>query len=125
MLKWLATQAVYVSDQVAAEEFWTSKVGFDVITTTDMGNGLRWLEVAPPGVQSRLVLYPKSLMKDWSERLPSIVFECDDVDRTYEELRSRGVEVGATPISMKWGKFGTFKDLDGNEFGFKGWNKDS
>jgi predicted enzyme related to lactoylglutathione lyase len=120
MIKWIATQAVYVSDQTAAEEFWKNKVGFDVITTREMGNGLRWLEVAPPGAQSRLVLYPRSLIKDWSERQPSIVFECDDVERTYEELKSRGVDVGSPPVSMKWGKFGTFKDLDGNEFGFKG-----
>jgi lactoylglutathione lyase len=83
MIKWIATQAVYVSDQGAAEEFWKNKVGFEVIATRGMGNGLRWLEVAPPGAQSRLVLYPKSLMKDWNERQPSIVFECDDVERTY------------------------------------------
>jgi len=120
MIKWIATQAVYVSDQTAAEEFWKNKVGFDVVTTREMGNDLRWLEVAPPGAQSRLVLYPRSLMKDWSERQPSIVFECDDVERTYEELRNRGVDVGSPPVSMKWGKFGTFRDLDGNVFGFKG-----
>ena len=119
MIKWLATQAVYVSDQRAAEDFWKNRVGFEVITTRDMGNGLYWLEVAPPGAQSRLVLYPKSLMRDWNEGKPSIVFECDDVDRTYGELKSRGVEVGGPPVNMQWGKFGTFKDLDGNEFGFK------
>jgi lactoylglutathione lyase len=84
-----------------------------------MGNGLYWLEVAPAGAQSRLVLYPKSLMNDWSERKPSIVFECEDVDRIYQEVKSRGVEVGGPPTNMKWGKFGSFKDLDGNEFGFK------
>jgi lactoylglutathione lyase len=77
------------------------------------------LEVAPPGAQSRLVLYPRSVMKDWSERQPSIMFECDDVERTYEELKNRGVEVGGQPVIMKWDKFGTFRDLDGNEFGFK------
>jgi lactoylglutathione lyase len=58
-------------------------------------------------------------MKDWSDRRPSIIFECDDVERTYEELKKRGVEVGSEPVSMKWGKFGTFRDLDRNEFGFK------
>jgi lactoylglutathione lyase len=119
MIKWLATQAVYVSDQKAAEYFWKHRVGFEVIATRDIGNGLYWLEVAPPAAQSRLFLYPKSLMKDWSERRPSIVFECDDVDRTYEELRGRGVEVCGPPVTMQWGKFGLFKDLDGNEFGFK------
>jgi lactoylglutathione lyase len=58
-------------------------------------------------------------MKDWNARQPSIVFECEDVERTLEELASRGVETGGQPVSMAWGKFGTFKDLDGNEFGLK------
>ncbi len=55
------------------------------------GNGLYWREVAAAGAQSRLVLYPKSLMKDWRERKPSIAFECEDVDRIYQEVKSRGV----------------------------------
>ena len=119
MIKCLATQAVYVSDQGASEDFWKNRVGFEVITRRNLGNGLCWLEVAPPGAQSRLVLYPRSLMKDWNERKPSIVFECDDVDQTYGELKRRGVEVGAPPVSMQWGKFASFKDLDGNEFGLR------
>jgi hypothetical protein len=55
----------YVSDQSAAADFWTNKVEFQIVST-----------------QSRLVLYPESLMNDWNERKPSIVFECEDVDRT-------------------------------------------
>jgi hypothetical protein len=27
MIKWIATQAIYVSDQTAAEEFWRNEVG--------------------------------------------------------------------------------------------------
>src|SRR5437762_414234 len=119
MIKQLGTQAVYVLDQKSAEEFWKNKIGFEILTRRELGNGLYWLELAPRGAQSRLVLYPRSLMPDWTERKPSIVFECDDVERTYAELKDRGVEVGEAPQEMKWGKFGTFKDLDGNEFGFK------
>jgi lactoylglutathione lyase len=119
MIKWIATQAVYVSDQEAAEEFWTNKVGFDVAAARDMTSDLRWLEVGPPNAQSHLVLYPRSLMADWTERQPSIVFECDDVDRTVEELKSRGVEIGRSPVTMAWGKFATFRDPDGNEFGLR------
>jgi predicted enzyme related to lactoylglutathione lyase len=119
MIKCIATQAVYVSDQRAAEDFWRNKVGFEAVSRRDIGDELYWLEVAPPGAQSRLVLYPKSLMNDWSERKPSIVFECEDVDRTYEELKDRGVDVGDPPIDMQWGRFGSFKDLDGNVFGLR------
>ena len=116
MIKHISTQAVYVSDQKAAEKFWTEKVGFVVTAKHDMGNGSSWLEVAPKGAQSRIVLYPKSLMEDWEKRGPSIVFQCDDVDATYRHFKERGIAVGNPPNQMKWGKFSTFKDTDGNEF---------
>jgi len=75
------------------------------------GNGLYWREVAAAGAQSRLVLYPKSLMKDWRERKPSIAFECEDVDRIYQEVKSRGVrrpanehEMGKVWIVQRFGR---------------------
>jgi|GEM_PF-4804085 len=58
-------------------------------------------------------------MNDWSERKPSIVFECEDVDWAYEELKRRGIDMGDPPVDMKWGRFGSFKDLDGNVFGLR------
>jgi len=119
MIKNIATQAVYVTDQQKAEEFWTEKIGFVTVAKHDMGNGLFWLEVGPETAQSKIVLYPKGLMKDWNERRPSIVFECDDVDKTYRHLKERGVTVGAEPHQMKWGKFSSFSDPDGNEFVIK------
>ena len=119
MIKRIATQAVYVTDQKQAEQFWTEKVGFEVVAKRDMRNGFYWLEVKPKGAESCLVLYPKFLMKDAAERRSSIVFECDDVDQTYEELKGQGVEVGNPPEQMMWGKFSSFKDPDGNEFAIK------
>lgn len=56
-----------------------------------MGPDASWIEVGADGAESRLVLYPKSMMKDWQERKPSIVFECVDLKRTHRELSSRGV----------------------------------
>jgi lactoylglutathione lyase len=116
MITKMSTQAVYVSDQKAAEKFWTDQVGFVVTAKNDMGNGSFWLEVAPKGAQTKIVLYPKALMKDWEKMNPSIVFECDDVDTTYRHLKERGVNAGKEPNQMQWGKFSSFKDADGNEF---------
>lgn len=62
MIKKIATQAVYVTDQLLALKFWTEKLGFEKRTEIDMGNGSSWLEVAPPGAETCLVLYPRKLM---------------------------------------------------------------
>jgi hypothetical protein len=40
----------------------------------------------------------------------------DNVERTSEELRARGVEFTGPPQKQPWGTFATFKDVDGNEF---------
>jgi lactoylglutathione lyase len=116
MITQLATVSIYVNNQSAAEEFWTDKIGFRVLAKHDMQNGLHWVEVGPATSTARVVLYPRALMPDWNERKPSIIFECNDVDETYRELRERGVEFQSPPVQMKWGKFSTFRDPDGNEF---------
>ena len=119
MITKIQTAAVYVSDQNAAEDFWTKKIGFEVAAKKEMGNGNYWLEVKPPGAQSALVIYPRTAMKGWKEMKPSIVFECDDFDQTVEQLKAKNVDAGS-PMNLEWGRFLIFKDPDGNEFGIRG-----
>lgn len=120
MIRRIATVAVYVEDQQKAKQFWTEKVGLDVVTEHPMGPNVFWLEVAPEGAQTALVLYPKAMMKDAGEKKPSIVFECDDVFAAYEAMKEKGVEFLSEPQQMQWGTFVQFKDEDGNEFVLKG-----
>jgi predicted enzyme related to lactoylglutathione lyase len=119
MIRKIATAAVYVEDQQQALEFWTTQVGFEVHAEKSMGPQARWIEVGPPGAETCLVLYPRSMMHDWSERKPSIVFETADVRRTFEELRSRGVQFTQEPTDMPWGPFAMFVDRDGNSYGLR------
>jgi lactoylglutathione lyase len=116
MIKHIATQAVYVSDQAVAEDFWTNKVGFEVRAKQQMAPSFYWLEVAPPGAETRIVLFPRAMMPDWEVKAPSIMFECDDVDATYENLKRNGVEMASEPNQMPYGRFASFKDPDGAQF---------
>jgi lactoylglutathione lyase len=119
MIAAIATVAVYVEDQERSLAFWTQQVGFTVHETRPMGPAGSWIEVGPPGQSSCLVLYPKAMMPDWAERKPSIVFRCDDVERTYQEMAERGVRFSQPPKAMAWGPFALFEDVDGNEFGLR------
>src|SRR5688500_6177822 len=67
--------------------------------------------------KSCLVIYPKSMMPDWAERKPSIVFDCENVQETFEELKARGVQFTQEPKAMPWGPFAIFVDGDGNWYG--------
>lgn len=119
MFKRISTVGVYVENQEAALRFWTEKVGFELRRNTPMGPGSAWVEVAPPGAETCLVIYPKSMMPNWSEMKPSIVFECADIQQAFETMKERGVEFLEEPRAMSWGTFARFRDEDGNEFVLK------
>ena len=120
MIRTIGTVGVYVEDQEEARRFWVEKIGFEVRTATDMGKGHSWLEVAPRGAETCLVIYPKKLAPDWAEMKPSIVFRCDDIEDFCETLTAKGVAFSKSLEATNWGKFASFLDLDGNEFGLKG-----
>ncbi|HEV3386971.1 MAG TPA: VOC family protein [Gemmata sp.] len=113
----IKTVGVYVEDQAKALEFYTQKLGFVVRRSIPMGPTANWIEVSAPGAESCLVLYPRSMMPDWSQRKLSIVFHCSDVEETYRQLEARGVRFNMQPTPLPWGMFASFTDLDGNEFG--------
>jgi predicted enzyme related to lactoylglutathione lyase len=113
----IKTVGVYVADQQQALEFYNQKLGFQVRRRIPMGPGAEWIEVSPPGAETCLVLYPKSMMSNWTELKPSIVFHCADVVGTCDELESRGVQIVMRPKELPWGTFAMFADPDGNEFG--------
>lgn len=119
MIAHIATAAVYVEDQSAALRFWTEQVGFEVRREAAMGPDAKWIEVGPPGAKSNLVIYPKAMMEDWAERKPSIVFECADIQATYEEMSARGVNFTQAPREMPWGPFAIFVDEEGNWYGLR------
>ncbi len=120
MIKQIATVAVYVEDQQKALEFWTQKAGFEVYANHPMGPAANWIEVGPKGAGSRLVLYPRTMMKNWQEQKASIVFECDDIHQTYERMAANGVTFLQAPNQMAWGTYATFEDVDGNQYLLKG-----
>ena len=118
MITKIATVAIYVDDQQAA--LWTGKASFELRNNIDMGNGMTWIEVAPKGAESCLVIYPRKLMKNFAELKPSIVFICDNIEEVCSTLHENGVSFSKELSTMAWGKFASFKDEDGNEFGLKG-----
>ncbi len=116
MISNINTVAVYVTDQQRALAFYTQKLGFQVRFRASMGPEADWIELVAPGAQTALVIYPRSLMEDWSERKPSIVFRCEDVEKTYQELSDKGVQFMGEPQKMVWGVYAQFTDEDENQF---------
>jgi lactoylglutathione lyase len=51
--------------------------------------------------------------EDWTERKPSIVFECENIQETFAAVRDRGVKFIQEPKAMPWGWFAMFVNNDG------------
>jgi len=123
MIRHIATVAVYVADQAQALKFWTEKAGFEVRKNMPMGSQGSWIEVAPKGAESALVIYPKSATEAAEKKTATLVFVTDEIEKTYETLVANGVEFKDPLSTQPWGTFAIFKDNEGNEFVLKGSKK--
>lgn len=120
MINKIVSVSIYVDDQQKALDFWTNKEGFEIRKDMSMGPAMRWIEVSPKGAETVLVLFPKKGMPNFEELKPSLVFECSNIEETYETMKNNGVQFEGEPAQMGFGKFATFYDESGNRFGLRG-----
>jgi len=113
----IASTSIFVKDQQESLTFWVEKVGFEVICDIILESNFRWLEIAPNSSGSSINLYPKSLIsKKDLKPMPVIVFTTDDIYRTFDNLKAKGVTFSRNPLKSILGIHAMFKDVDGNEF---------
>ena len=119
MITGVRSVGIYVGDQDRAKRFWTETMGFDLVQDTPMGGegAPRWIEVAPPERNVILVLYTPEERRDLIGTFSNVLFECDDIHRTHEELSAKGVEFPDPPRQEFWGWWAMFADPDGNTYG--------
>ncbi len=115
MIKFMKFATIPVRDQQKALEFYTQKLGFTVFTDQPMGPGKRWIELAIPGSKTGVVLFTPDGFEDRIGKFTGLSFECDDVQKTYDELKAKGVEFAGEPSKQPWGMFVVAKDPDGNQ----------
>jgi lactoylglutathione lyase len=110
---------VEVEDQDRALRFWTETMEFELVQDAPYGETGRWIEVRTPDTATMLVLRPRQGDRPTApDELPTsnIFFYCDDLRRTYDELRARGVEFAQPPVRQSWGWWSMFEDQEGNRF---------
>ncbi len=108
MIKTIFDVAVVVSDPSKSAEWYKDKLGMEIRTKED-----HWVTVSPKGTDTVLHLCETTPLEPGNT---GIAFSVDDLDKTYKELNSKGVEFTAAPKKTDWGSFARFKDPDGNEF---------
>ena len=116
MIKQIKFVSVPVADQDRALDFYTEKLGFTIITDQPFDDKQRWLELRVPKAETRVVLFASDEEKDRIGTFMNMSYTCDDLHKTYEELKARGVEFESPPKKEHWGSYAIFKDSEGNSF---------
>jgi catechol 2,3-dioxygenase-like lactoylglutathione lyase family enzyme len=130
MITRVSHTTLYVLDQEEALKFYRDKLGFEVRDDQTMDNGFRWVTVGPkaqPDLRVILMAVRESpmLAPDKVALLRSLlqagamgagVLEVDDCQKTYEQLKAKGVEFLAPPAERFYGIEALFKDNSGNWF---------
>ena len=106
--------AIPVSDQEKAVRFYVERLGFEVVLDVPMGDGGRWVRVAPPGGRVPIALVAAG------EGGPvgvdtGITFATSDAETDHASLVWRGVD---TDELLRWPGVPAmfiFRDQDGNQ----------
>jgi len=102
---------VPVSDTDRAKAFY-EKVGFTIDHDHKVQEGLRFVQITPPGSACSIVIGDGTTqMKPGSQQGLQLVVK--DARKAHEELTKRGIEVSEVQ-EMPWGIFVFFSDPDGN-----------
>ena len=129
MLKQLTNVQVWVHDQDEALAFYTEKLGMELredVTVPEMGN-FRWLSVGVPGQDVAITLMdipgPPVFEEETRRQIHDLMargasgglfFSTDDAQKTFEELKDRGVEFTQEPIARFGSVDAGFRDPSGN-----------
>ena len=121
---------VWVHDQDEALAFYTDKLGMELredVTVPEMGN-FRWLSVGIPGQDVSITLMaipgPPVFDDETRESINKLLakgasgglfFATDDAQKSYDELKDRGVEFTQEPTEQPYGIDAGFRDPSGNQ----------
>jgi catechol 2,3-dioxygenase-like lactoylglutathione lyase family enzyme len=126
MLTSLTITSLYVLDQDQALDFYVGTLGLEVGTDADLGF-MRWLTVRVPGESREILLErpgPPAMDAATADQVRDLVtkgasagtlfFNTDDVQRTWDDLKAKGVELPEEPTPRDYGTDFGFRDPFGN-----------
>jgi catechol 2,3-dioxygenase-like lactoylglutathione lyase family enzyme len=123
----IASLALVVRDYDEAIAYFTETLRFSLIEDTMLGNGKRWVVVAPPGGQGASLVLARAATPEQLTHVGNqtggrvfLFLRTDDFWRDYRDLQSRGVRFIEEPRQEDYGTVVVFLDLYGNKWDFVG-----
>lgn len=117
----LGAITLVVRDYDEAKDWYVGKLGFDVVEDSDLGDGKRWLLVAPPGTGPTRLLLAKAASPTQAAAIGNqtggrvfLFLNTDDFWRDHRLYLARGVQFHEEPRVEAYGTVAVFEDLYGN-----------
>jgi catechol 2,3-dioxygenase-like lactoylglutathione lyase family enzyme len=115
-LQHISVVSVYVSDQDKAIDFFVNKLGFELVSDEQFGEGQRWVQVKTPEGETSITISKASEFGMTPGNFAGLVFYSDDVKGTVADFKSKGIEITEEANEQMWGVQAQFKDPDGNTY---------
>jgi catechol 2,3-dioxygenase-like lactoylglutathione lyase family enzyme len=119
----IATVALLVSDYDEALGYYCDVLGFSLIDDVELGDGKRWVVVAPRGTRGAALLLAvadgpgqAARIGDQTGGRVSFFLETDTFARDHADLLARGVKFLEAPRTEDYGTVAVFADLYGNRW---------
>lgn len=123
MTQKIASISLLVKNYDEAIDFYCTKVGFTLVADTPLGDGKRWVLVAPPGDGGARLLLAEASDPAQSAAVGNqaggrvmLFLETDDFARDYQGMREKGVTFLEAPRYEAYGSVAVFADLYGNKW---------
>lgn len=117
----VATVAIVVRDYDEAIAWYRDRLGFLLEEDTDLGDGKRWVTMAPSGAAGARLLLARAADDQQSSRIGDqtggrvfLFLETDDFQRDHAAMLARGVTFREEPRHEAYGTVAVFRDLYGN-----------
>ena len=116
----IALTTLMVREYDEAIAFYRDKVGFELVEDTPLGEGKRWVVVAPAGAGSGLLLArgvgerQAARAGDQTGGRVGFFLETDDFERDHASMTARGVVFVRPPKTEPHGVVAVWEDLYGN-----------
>jgi catechol 2,3-dioxygenase-like lactoylglutathione lyase family enzyme len=123
MSRSISQVALLVRDYDEAIDFFTRALDFELLEDTALGNGKRWVRVAPRGGAGGALLLARAAtprqercIGDQSGVRVFLFLETGDFARDHARMRSQGVRFTEEPRQEEYGTVVVFLDLYGNKW---------
>lgn len=124
MTQQLANIALVVADYDEAIAWYTQVLGFTLLQDVDMGDGKRWVRIAPPGSNGGTALLlaqanteaQRTRIGDQVGGRVGFFLHTDDFARDHAAMSERGVRFAEEPRHEPYGTVAVFVDLYGNRW---------